>query len=233
MVKIRYTIYMTERYTLYHLNSLKERFSIDSDVSTDLKPQYNISPTQLSPVIVSRDGENYLMNMKWGFVPESAKDMNSVFRYKTYTVKSETIFDKPTLETAVRRSRCLVPSTGYYEWRKTKAGKLPYFVRPADQEVFAFAGICSNWTDPQGVVWGMYSIITTIASPQLELVSRRMPVILKAEDNQRWLDSSITDAGTLYDMMRTYENDKLIIQKVSDAVNSTKSNSPKLIQPID
>lgn len=221
---------MTERYTLFHLTTLKERFLIDSDIPADLKPQYNISPTQLAPVVVSRDGENYLMNMKWGLVPESAKDMNSVFRYKTYNVKSETIFDKPALETAVRRSRCLVPSTGYYEWQKTEKGKQAYFVRPSDQELFAFAGICSNWTDPAGGVWGTYSIITTIANRQLDPISRRMPVILKAEDTQRWLDSEYTDAGVLYDMMRTYENDKLVIEKVGEGINSIKGNSPKLVQ---
>lgn len=220
---------MCERYTLFHTKKLHEFFSVEGDASKARAPQYNISPTQLAPVVVNRDGENYLLDMKWGFIPAGAKDANSVFRYKTHMVKSETIFDKPAYETAVRKNRCLIPCTGYYVWDDEKQ---PYFVRPKDQELFALAGICSSWTDPSGKQWGTFTVVTTIANNQLDQITNRMPVMVAHEMMSRWLDADVVDATALYDMMRPYPADMLTVHAVSDAVNSKKVNDPKLIRAL-
>ena len=116
---------------------------------------------------MSRNGTPELELMKWGFIPEGAKDANSVFRYKTFNARAEGIFEKPTWKNAIRSGRCLVPANGFYEWTKTTDGKQPFFLRPNDGTLCAFAGIYSSWTDPEGVEHGMFAITTTVANQEM------------------------------------------------------------------
>lgn len=220
---------MTARYTLFQLDKLSDRFKVGESFPKGVKKHYNISPTQSAVVIVVRDGVRVIEMMKWGFIPTSAKNANSVFRYKTHSTKSESIFDKPTWRDAIRTQRCLVPSNGYYEWHVSSSGKKPYFIRPKDQDVFAMAGIYSSWQDPDGVTYGVYAIVTTAANNQASDIHGRMPIILRPEDEANWLDPTIADAGLLYDYMRPYTDDMLLISPVSDAVNSIKGDSPEMM----
>ncbi len=222
---------MAERYTLFEIEKLRDRFSLAQGVPAGVKRSYNTSPTQLGSVIVNRDGVNVLERMKWGFVPATAKDNNSVFRYKTYLAKSEGIFDKPTWQEAIRHSRCLVPANGYYEWQKTTNGKLPFYVRPTDQDIFAFAGIYSSWTDPEGVQWGTYAVITAVhdRGPKMPL---QRPIILSPRDEAEWLNSEISDSSTLYGLMRPMSDNMLQIHPVTPDVKNIKANDERLILPI-
>jgi putative SOS response-associated peptidase YedK len=220
---------MSSRYTLFKINNLRERFHLDK--MPEINRSYNISPTQIAPVIVSRDGKMTLELMKWGFIPKGAKDTNSVFRYKTYNAKSEGIFSKASYSEAIRHNRCLVPANGFYEWQQSADGKKPYYVHPNDQELFAFAGIYSSWTDPAGKEWGTYSIITIEANNEMSAVHDRMPIILRPEDEARWLEPS-DDLNMLYDIMRPYLDAKLTIEPVGLDINSTKIDNPRLTTPL-
>ena len=185
---------MSSRYTLFQIDQLRDRFSLDDSPSAGLKKRYNIAPGQTAPVIVEHNRKPKLEMMKWGFVPLNAKDANSIFRYKTYNARSESIFDKATWKDAIRSRRCLVPTNGFYEWfSATPTGKQPFFIRPKDQGLFALAGIYSSWLDPDGVEWGTYSIITTTPNKEMQTIHDRMPVILHPNDEALWLDPSISD----------------------------------------
>lgn len=223
---------MAERYTLYEIEKLRDRFQLAQGVPAGVKRSYNISPTQLAPVIVSRDGVNVLERMKWGFIPATAKDDNSVFRYKTYLAKSEGIFSKSTWQEPIRHSRCLVPANGYYEWHQTTDGKLPFYIRPADQDLFALAGVYSSWTDPSGQEWGTYAIVTTLhdRGPKQPL---QRAIILNPSDEAEWLDPAVDDMNTLYGLMRPTSEDMLQIHRVTPDVKNTKANGEQLIHPID
>lgn len=220
---------MSERYTLFHLRTLESYFSAISPADFNTKPRYNIAPTQSAPVVIQTNGQNSLQMMQWGLVPTGAKDTNAVFRYKTYNVKSETILRKHSTESLVRNQRCVIPSTGYYAWQNTPGGKMPYFVRPSDQELFGFAGVCTAWTDPEGNESGTYSIITTESVSELRHISDRMPVILPHGNIARWLGPDASDASTLYDIVRPYIEAPMIFYRVSDRVFSVKQDAPKLI----
>jgi putative SOS response-associated peptidase YedK len=220
---------MSSRYALYSIDMLRDRFAPASGVPKGVKPHYNISPASLVPVIVSRDGVNHIEMMKWGFIPASAKDTNSIFRYKTFNARSEGIFDKPTWQTAIRTQRCLVPADGFYEWKTTSGAKNPFYIQPADRHLFAFAGVYGSWTDPAGTVWGMCSIITTNSATESDMMPSRLPVIVHPDDEADWLNPAIGDINSLYKIMRPYEHDQLTIMRVGDAVNSTKPNVPSLI----
>lgn len=223
---------MAERYALYEIEKLRDRFILSNGVPIGVKRSYNISPTQLGAVIVSRDGVNVLERMKWGFIPATAKDSNSVFRYKTYLAKSEGIFSKATWQEPIRHSRCLVPVNGFYEWRQGADGNEPYFVRPVDQDLFAFAGIYSSWTDPQGETRGTFAIVTTLydRGPKKPL---QRAIILRPSDEAEWLNPAVDDMNTLYGLMRPTPDDVLRAHRVSLAVKNAKRNTEQLIQPVD
>ncbi|MFZ2544948.1 MAG: SOS response-associated peptidase [Candidatus Saccharimonadales bacterium] len=218
---------MIERYTLFEIEKLRDRFSLPAGVPTGVKRSYNISPTQMNPVIINRDDTNTLERMKWGFIPATAKDNNSVFRYKTYQAKAEGIFDKPTWSEAIRQKRCLIPANGFYEWQQTIDGRLPFYLHPTNQELFAFAGIYSSWTDPDGKEWGTYAIITTLydRGPKKPL---QRAIILDPRDEAEWLNPLISDENALYKIMKPTPDDKLNIHRVSTDVKNTKSNDEKL-----
>ncbi len=220
---------MSSRYTFFQIDQLRDRFTLDDSPSAGLKKRYNIAPGQTAPVIVEHNRKPKLEMMKWGFVPLNAKDANSIFRYKTYNARSESIFDKATWKDAIRSRRCLVPTNGFYEWTATSTGKQPFFIRPKDQGLFALAGIYSSWLDPDGVEWGTYSIITTTPNKEMQTIHDRMPVILHPNDEALWLDPSISDAGILYDFMRPYPNDMLLLNEVGQEINSVKVDNARLM----
>lgn len=223
---------MSSRYALFDTGSLRDRFTLASGVPKGIKPHYNISPVQSVPVIISRDGKNEVKLMKWGFIPKGAPNANSVFRYKTFSARSEGIFDKPTWQTAIRSSRCLIPANGFYEWKRTASGKQPFYIHPTDQPTFAFAGLYSSWTDPEGKEWGTCSIVTTNSGAESDMTPSRLPVIVHPDDEADWLNPEISDINTLYRIMRPYDPDQLEIIKVSDDINSAKIDKPHLIERV-
>lgn len=223
---------MSSRYTLYEIDKLRDRFALASGVPKGIKPHYNISPVQSVPVVVSVDGKNEMQLMKWGFIPKGASNANSVFRYKTFSARSEGIFDKPTWQTAIRSNRCLIPANGFYEWKKTSNSTQPFYIHPTDQTVFGFAGLYSSWTDPEGKVWGTCSIVTTNSGAESDSTPSRLPVIVHQEDEADWLNPEIDDINVLYRIMRPYDLDKLLAIKVGDDINSTKIDMPRLIEKI-
>jgi putative SOS response-associated peptidase YedK len=223
---------MTGRYALFQTNKLTDRFGLADGLPRGVKPRYNVSPTQTMPVIVMRDGKPQAELMKWGFVPAGAKDMNAVFRYKTFGARTEDVFDKPTWSPVIRTQRCLVPANGFYEWETTSDGKQPYFVHLPDNALFAMAGIYSNWQDPDGTEWGTYAIVTLPASDTVRGLASRMPVILPPGSEASWLDTENTDMNTIYDLMRPYTG-AVLVDKVNQAVNSAKVDKPYLIDAVE
>ncbi len=223
---------MTSRFALYDTATISKRFAPDAGVPKGVKPSYNISPAASVPVIVVRDGQRAIEKMIWGFVAPTAKDTNGIFRYKTQSARSERIFDKPTWASAIRTQRCLIPANGFYEWRNLPSGKAAYYIRPADQMLFAFAGVYGTWTDPDGKEFGMCAIITTNSGVESDMTPSRLPVIIDPADEADWLNPDIQDINSLYKIMRPYDPELLTITRVSDAINSPKPNSPDLIASI-
>lgn len=223
---------MSSRYALYEIDKLRDRFALASGVPKGVKPHYNISPTQLIPAVVSRDGKNEMELMKWGLISKGAVNANSVFRYKTFNTRSESVFDKPGLRMAIRTTRCLIPANGFYEWKKTSDSKQPFYIKPTDQSLFAFAGICSSWADPEGKEWATCSIITIDSDAEDDMTPSRLPIIIRPNDEADWLNPEITDVGVLYRFMTPYPTDQLEIIKVGESINSVKIDTSQLIEKV-
>lgn len=222
---------MIEHYSLYEINKLTDRFGLTDGVPKGVKPRFNISPVQQAPVIVANGETTELLMMSYGLVPQGAKDANSVFRYKTFNVRSEKVFSKPTWENAVRAKRCIIPMNGFYMIRNMKDGDAYYFTLPSE-ELFGVAGICATWTDHDGVDRETYALLTIDASDAMPLPFAKMPVIIHDDDETKWLDRRVSDFSSLVTMMRPYEGSVLSYLKVSRDVTSPKLDSSRLIESV-
>ena len=222
---------MTSRYALFTTGKLLDRYNLVGGLPKGVKPHYNVRPTMESPVILEIDGQIVTRTMMWGLVTKGAKDINSVFRYKTFNVPIEKVLSIHSRESAVRNSRCLVPVNGYYELVHNQGGSHAYYTQVKGQPLFSLAGIYSSWQDPAGKIHGTYSIITIDADYE-GARSDRMPVILSVEDEAKWLDPEVQDANSIYRMLKTNPGDQLQTDEVSIKIKSPKFDKPSLIEPL-
>lgn len=226
---------MCGRYGLYEVSGLEDRFKAKSAVKK-ITDNYNVAPGQTMPVVVSGEDGNTIRQMKWGLIPSWTKDPN--IGYKMINARSETIFDKPSWRGPIKHTRCLVPARGFYEWdtileNKKKPEKQPYYIKPKDQVLFAFAGVYSVWHDADNKEVFTYSIVTTSSNEDMQKIHDRMPVILKPEDEDLWLDPSVLDRGVIETLLRKYDDGMIEMFKVSRDVNTVRNNDNHLIYPIN
>ena len=192
--------------------------------------RYNIAPTQAAPVVrFDANGARTLGLLRWGLVPAWAKDASIGSRM--INARSETVAEKPSFRAAYKKRRCLVPASGFYEWRKVPGGKKqPYFIRPAADDCMAMAGLWERWSasDKEEPI-ETFTILTTAANQAMEKLHDRMPVLVPREAFDRWLDP--TQEAT--DLLSPRDEPALSIYAVSTRVNSPTIDEQALIEPID
>ena len=177
---------MCGRFVLF---SLADDFKIDESL-VDIDPNYNVAPSQEIPVIIRDNGKNILDKFHWGLVPFWAKDKKMGNRL--INARMETIAEKPAFRATFKKRRCLIPANGFYEWKKEDGNKQPYFITPKPDKPFAFAGLWEIW-EKEEQPYKSALIITTEASESIQPLHNRMPVILKKEFHEKWLDVNIDD----------------------------------------
>lgn len=207
----RYVINLTEK----QLRKLEKIAQAEVDVEKFLKPHFNVAPSQKN--IVVRKGS--IDEMVWGLVPSWSKERNT--KFSTINARSESISEKPTYRNAFKNRRCIVPATGYYEWRVNTKPKIPYYFYPVEDDVFYFAGIWDRWRD-----LNTYSVVTTEASESIRKIHHRMPVILDKSDVALWLEGSIDEVESLMQPA----NMSIKFHTVSTDVNKITNDSPDLIR---
>ena len=114
----------------------------------NLRPRYNVAPSQ--DVAVARPGDNgrTLAMLRWGLIPAWAKD--SAIGHKLINARSETAAQKPSFRSAFRHRRCLIPADGFYEWQRRGGTRQPWLFRPRSGAPLVFAGLWERWTVPAG-----------------------------------------------------------------------------------
>jgi putative SOS response-associated peptidase YedK len=194
----------------------------------DLRPRYNIAPTQQVPIIrENSEGTRELVQVRWGLVPRWAKDPSIGARM--INARAETLATRGAFRYALARHRCLVPVNGFYEWRKTRSGKVPLHIGMPDARPFGLAGLYERWLSPEGEVLDTCTIVTTAACESLRDAHERMPVIVPDVEYARWLDCSNPDAG---DLLVTWSGEPLRVYPVSTRVNAVRNDDPALCEPI-
>lgn len=217
---------MCGRYTLYaHEDDLARLFEAETFPLTE---RYNIAPTQMVPVLIERgDGQRELTSMRWGLVPHWVKDAAD-FKLNLFNARSETAAEKPSFRDAMRSGRCLIPASGFYEWRDDGDGKQPYYIYRHDGDVIAFAGLYSAWTKGEQPLLSC-TILTTKANDDIAALHERMPVILEADEWQRWLDPFERASRAVEDLLDPAPEGLLDYYPVSTAVGNARNEGPQLV----
>jgi putative SOS response-associated peptidase YedK len=198
----------------------------------EMPARYNIAPTQ--PVAVITNQEPHKLDFfTWGLVPSWAKDPS--IGNRMINARAETLVEKPSFRTAFRRRRCLIPATGFYEWRVEADGKrkTPLHIRMADGSPFAFAGLWELWSHPDGSQILSCAIITTEPNELMKSIHNRMPAILRPESYAQWLATGEADTGKLQTLLGPYEPAQMYAYPVSRMVNSPDNDSDACIAPIE
>jgi putative SOS response-associated peptidase YedK len=213
------------------LEELKIYFPIDK-VACETASNFNVAPSQEILAIFKQKGENWLDKFHWGLVPFWAKDIS--IGNKMINARAELVAEKPSFRNAFKKRRCLIPADGFYEWKGEKGQKQPMFISLPDKKPFAFAGLWETWSqkDDQESVYRSCTIITTRASNSMRDIHHRMPVILKPQVYEPWLDPGNRDAAGLDAILKNELITELASHPVSKQVNSTHNNDPSCIEPL-
>ncbi len=179
---------------------------------------YNIAPGSYVWVI-NREGA---VNYKWGLVPGWMKDGSK--SYNLSNLRDDTLTVKRKFQGNYRKRRCLIPVSGFYEWKREGDKKIPHFFYRSEKMDFCLAGLWDT-CEQQGSVLNTFTIITTDANSLMAPIHHRMPVIV--EDYERWLNS-----GSVDDILKPASDDFLSCHRVSAYVNKTRNQGIKCIEEI-
>ena len=212
---------------------IKKEFKVGIKNPNLYEPRYNIAPSQMIDAVFESKTERVLSQLKWGLVPSWAKDAE--IGNRMINARAETLREKPSFRDAFKSRRCIIPASGFYEWKRKNAGaKQPFYFYLKEREVFGFAGLWEEWLDKEtGELLETCTIITTEANEVLKPVHDRMPVILKPENYDEWLDTNVKDTETLQELLKPYPAKEMDAHAVSRSVNIPDINSPDLIVPLN
>ncbi|HSF32241.1 MAG TPA: SOS response-associated peptidase [Candidatus Tectomicrobia bacterium] len=224
---------MCGRYTFQPTEEFYRRFHIANRLD-GLVARYNIVPGQMVPVIISLQ---QVVLMRWGLIPRWAKEEKTSYNkeektsYKMINARMETLTQRPVFRSLLAANRCMIPASGYYEWKaEARGGKTPYYIHPTNHEFFAFAGLYDVWTNPKGEDVYTFTIITKDSDGVVARLHNRMPVILDRDLEDAWLDPAITKADEVLDILERSAGVTLEAYPVSRMVNRPSVDSEALIQ---
>lgn len=188
-------------------------------------PRYNLAPTQDAWVVTrGEDGTTRMRKMRWGLVPFWAKDV--AIGNKLINARSESATERPAFRRAFQQRRCLVLADGFYEWRKTPKGKVPYYIRLKNGQPFVFAGLWETWQGMDDRTLESFCILTGGANELVAEIHDRMPIILKEEDALNWLDPR-AQPGQLKAMLHPFAAERMETYPVSKRVNRPENEGPE------
>jgi len=174
----------------------------------------NLRPTQTSPILRMVDGERQFDFMRWQLVPRWEPEFKT--KLTTINAKSETVFESRLFRNIVVRQRCIVPLSGFYEWKKEDGAKRPYRIHLQDNSIMNVAGIWDTWRSGTPEARHSFSILTTSANKFMSEIHERMPVILSKEQIEDWLSPEIHEPETLKQMLQPCSNDWLACAVVTE-----------------
>lgn len=197
----------------------------------DMVPRYNIAPTQPVAAIWEEGKRREAHFARWGLVPHWVKDPRQF--PLLINARVETMAEKPAFRDALKHGRCIIPASGYYEWRTNPdKSKQPFYITLADDRPMALAGLYTTWSGPEGEEVDTVATITVPANGQLSVIHDRMPAILSGDAIEQWLDVRGITAPTAYQLALPLEPGALKFHPVSTRVNSARYDDPGLIEAV-
>ena len=185
--------------------SLINRFDAKLHQKTLFTPQEQINGfTFPQTPVICHQSPQLIEHLNWGLIPYWAKDDS--IRQFTLNAKIETLEEKPSFKDSVDK-RCLIIADGFYEWQwldSNGKNKQKYLISLPNNELFAFAGIWSEWMNPvDKKKVKSYSIVTTAANDLMSEIhnsKRRMPIILGQENERDWLNGAQLEEFAIVDI---------------------------------
>jgi putative SOS response-associated peptidase YedK len=182
----------------YQTKITKQKEEIAQRFNVDISGIKSFNPTEFCSAfdfpktpIITNSYPKKVQLYNWGLIPNWSNDKK--IRKYTLNARIETLNEKKSFHNFIQ-NRCLILADGFYEWQwrnKTGSKKEKYLITLPNKELFTFAGIYSQWIDFNNEVINSYSIITTQANKLMSEIhnsKQRMPVILKKENEQDWLE---------------------------------------------
>jgi putative SOS response-associated peptidase YedK len=204
----------------------------DLDETPELKARFNVAPGQsIATVSVAGEARRSVLSLRrWGLVPSWAKD--SKIGNRLINARAETVSEKPSFRSALRRRRCLVPADGFYEWSGPKGSKQPYFIGLDGRALFGFAGLWERWTDPEGEMLESCTLLTTNATEHLSALHARMPVIVDPVDYELWMDPDVSEPDLVSPIVGRNLGGALGFYPISEHVNDVRHDDPHCLEAI-
>lgn len=218
---------MCGRYTVTASpEALRKHFGYEEE--PNFPPRFNVAPAQPIPIVRLVDGKRQFALVRWGLLPSWVKDPRSFALL--FNARGESVLEKPAFRAAMKRRRCLIPATGFYEWQTDGDRKRPFYIRAKSGGLLAFAGLWETWTGPNGEELETAAIVTTRANNTLAPIHERMPVIVPPEAFDLWLNCDDVDAKTAETLITPAPDDLLEAYEISTAVNRTANDGPEIIK---
>jgi len=199
-------------------------------------PRYNIAPSagpghEQLIAVTEADGSRALRLARWWFVPPKwPKPLNKL--PTTFNARAEEISQKPLWKSAIKAGRCLVPATGWREFVGTAGKKQPYHFHFERDPIFAFAGIKSTWTSPEGEAVDTFAILTTEANDVVKPIHDRMPLVVPSSMYDLWLSND--DPLKALDQIITQNRQLPLLVYPSDPVaNDTRFEGAATIRRVE
>ncbi len=191
------------------------------------KPRYNISPQSNVLSLFQSDTRIEITEMHWGLIPPWAKE--GQFKSPLINARSETVWEKPSFRNLIKNQRCIIPVSGFFEWKREGKTKQPYAIKVNNQPLMLIGGIYQISKDGEM----QHCIVTTPSNSKMDQVHGRQPVILNLEQAKNWMTyDNQDDKGDLDDLMNSCPTDWLDIYPVSNYVNNARNQGPECIARI-
>jgi len=222
---------MCGRYVLKAtLQQLQETYGAIPDGTFSAEPNFNVAPSHHMPVILEEGSKKLIRPHRWGLVPFWADSVKT--GYSMINARGESLSTKKSFQKPFKSQRCVVPASGFYEWKTTESGKYPHFIHRKHSDLMHFAGLWEEWEDKKNNdLVRSFTIITTEANGPVSELHDRMPAMLLPEEFEPWLDTSVSDTEMLQDLIRPWPDDDIDFYRVSDKVGNVRNNRPELLEP--
>jgi putative SOS response-associated peptidase YedK len=195
------------------------------------KSDFNIAPQNYALTVFTPDNRRKINSMIFGLAPAWCYGKKITNRFMN--ARAETLTDKLAFKDLLSAKRCLIPATGFYEWKKEDGRKQPYHFRLKGGGLFAFAGLWDKWRSSDTTAAESYSfaIITTAPNELCATVHDRMPVILDEEAEKRWLDPDEHDTAKLLPLLKAYPADAMERYPVDPRMGYARFNDRRCVEP--
>lgn len=218
---------MCGRFSFFGVEQFYSRFQIKNRLGA-LNKRYNITPRQKIPIVTREDNENYAEMMLWGLIPFWAKDPK--IGNKMINARADTLSEKPIFKKPLSSRRCLVPVNGFYEWKGNGDGKIPYYIRRKDDDLFGLAGLYDVWRDLKGREVKSFTIITVPPNRVLKNIHNRMPAVLDRKNENKWMDNNIS-VKTALTYLKPHPAKELKAYEISKRINISLNDDSDIIKP--